>query len=195
MMNNLLIPSRSWVVDITEKGNKLKEKCVDVQLPMVEADKSTADRLKLYIDTACDPVEGPKLGLQPGVGIAAPQIRINKRMFYIKYPLPVKNGKRRYKEYLFVNPILKPIGDKTSYLYGGEGCLSIKDRVAGIVPRHFKINIKAYDYLQDKIISMDCSGYLAIVLQHEFDHLNGVLYPERINKKDIWHTEKEWKEI
>ena len=71
---------------------------------------------------------------------------------------------------------------KKCALRGGEGCLSVDKDHPGYVYRYFKITMRAYDVFQDKVIDINAKGYDAIVLQHEYDHLDGVLFYDRINK-------------
>ena len=66
----------------------------------------------------------------------------------------------------------------------GEGCLSVDDNHPGYVYRTAKIIVKAFDAKQMKDVFVTARGYEAIVLQHELDHLDGVLYYDHINKKD-----------
>ena len=67
-------------------------------------------------------------------------------------------------------------------LEAGEGCLSVDEDHEGYVHRNYKIKMKAYNALTDKDIVITAMGYDAIVLQHEYDHLNGMLYYDRIDK-------------
>jgi peptide deformylase len=70
------------------------------------------------------------------------------------------------------------------YLQSGEGCLSVDNDHKGYVYRPYKIRVKAYDFLTNKEIEIIARGYDAIVLQHEIDHLSGVLYYDHIDKKN-----------
>ena len=69
-------------------------------------------------------------------------------------------------------------------LDAGEGCLSVKKDVPGYVYRHYKITVKAYDVIENREITIKARGLLSIILQHEIDHLNGLLYTDHINKDD-----------
>ena len=73
---------------------------------------------------------------------------------------------------------------KKCALEAGEGCLAVDEDPKGLVHRHYRIVMKAYDALQDKDITITAKGYDAIVLQHEYDHLEGMFYYDRIDKKD-----------
>ena len=71
---------------------------------------------------------------------------------------------------------------KKCALEAGEGCLSVDDPHPGLVHRSYKIKMEAYDALQDENIVIVARGFEAIVLQHEFDHLNGMFYYDHIDK-------------
>ena len=75
-------------------------------------------------------------------------------------------------------------------LASGEGCLSVEDEHQGLVPRHARITVKAYDILKQEVVEFRANGYLAVVLQHEIDHLNGILFYDRINREDPWKLEE-----
>ncbi|MFA7116369.1 MAG: peptide deformylase [Bacteroidales bacterium] len=120
-----------------------------------------------------------------GVGLAAPQAGISERLFVIdgsdmKSVYPYLNGFKR----VMINPeILEESKETVSF---GEGCLSVPN-IYGDVIRPAKIKIKYFDEnLEEEIEELD--GYKARMVQHEFDHLNGVLFVDRfpqIRKKMI----------
>jgi peptide deformylase len=82
-----------------------------------------------------------------------------------------------------------------SYLQEGEACLSVKKKVQGIVPRRTKIKVHAYDMLNEKEIELIAENFLAINLQHEIDHLNGILYYDHINKENPFYIHPDWEKI
>ena len=71
---------------------------------------------------------------------------------------------------------------RLTYLENGEGCLSVDKPHKGYVYRHQKITVRAYNLLKDKEEDIVLTNFLAIVAQHEIDHLKGILYYDRINK-------------
>jgi peptide deformylase len=99
-----------------------------------------------------------------GVGLAAPQIGESLRICVVDKPLTV-----------LVNPILAPIGDVTDVSY--EGCLSVPG-MRGEVRRPQTVRVQALDR-HGKAIDAVWVKFRAIVVQHEVDHLDGILYPER----------------
>lgn len=120
-----------------------------------------------------------------GVGLAAPQIGVGLRVVIFGVPAPVSEqmgGNVRYPdagdvpETVLINPVITPLGDALDE--GWEGCLSLPG-LRGLVPRHTHIRYQGCDEY-GSLIDRTVSGFHARVVQHECDHLDGVLYPMRI---------------
>ena len=77
---------------------------------------------------------------------------------------------------MLINPMIEPLGDERTY--GWEGCLSVPG-LRGVVPRHLRIRYRG-QRLDGGIIEREAAGFHARVVQHECDHLDGILYPQRI---------------
>ena len=131
-----------------------------------------------------------------GVGIAAPQIGVSKSIFVADFTF-FEDEDNFYKDELinikqvFINPkIIKESGNDFSY---SEGCLSIPN-VSEEVIRKERIKI---NFLNEKFEpkQMNCSGIIARVIQHEFDHLQGILFTERLSKEKKAMLESELKDI
>lgn len=121
----------------------------------------------------------------PGVGLAAPQIGKSIRLITVRVPADEEDGTEE-ANYTLLNPeIVKSLGEQV----GAEGCLSIPG-IAGNVKRAQAVTVKAMD-LDNKPIRIKADGYLAVILQHEIDHLDGVLFTDLIDdpKEDLWMTE------
>ena len=167
---------------VTTPNKVLRQKAEEIIFPLSKEMELTADRMMAHIHKS----QEPNSKLRGGVGIAAPQIGLSKRMFYINIPqTDVDDG----FELFLMNPVL--IGESPTYsaLEGGEGCLSVGEdekHMDGLVHRRFKVIMKGYSYLDKKEITVTKTGYPAIVMQHEFDHLEGKLFFDRINRKDKW---------
>ena len=162
---------------VTDK-NKLKNKCKEVELPLDEETRTTLLKMINYLKLSQDDEIAQKYDIRPGVGLAANQIGLDKRMLAIY----IENDDGSETKYGLVNPVITSYSVQECYLGNGEGCLSVKKYVPGYVYRHYKVTVKAYDVLEDKEITIKARGFLAIVLQHEIDHLNGLLYTDHINK-------------
>lgn len=124
-----------------------------------------------------------------GVGLAAPQVGISLRMFVVDieapedeegHPLPLSSpGEIQLLPQMpmaFINPEITPIGTEMSEM--DEGCLSVPKLYAP-VKRPEKIMLKA-TLLNGKEICMECGGFLARALQHEYDHLDGIVFVKRL---------------
>jgi peptide deformylase len=112
-----------------------------------------------------------------GVGLAAPQIGVNLQLVIfgfrnnIRYP-----DAPAVPETILINPVLTPLSDEMED--GWEGCLSVPG-LRGVVPRWTRLHYEGVDQF-GKVISRDVDGFHARVVQHECDHLAGILYPMRI---------------
>ena len=112
-----------------------------------------------------------------GAGLAAPQIGINAQLVIFGFkqnagypeapPVP---------ETVLINPVITPLSDEIEENW--EGCLSVPG-MRGVVPRFLKIHYEGFDQFGNKI-RRDADGFHARVVQHECDHLIGVLYPMRV---------------
>lgn len=110
-----------------------------------------------------------------GVGLAAPQVGLSIRLLVAEY-IPDKESKEKGFKIALCNPEIVKASD--DMLDGPEGCLSIPGWVAE-VPRHAHVTVKGQN-LEGKEIRIKAQDYYARVLQHEVDHLNGVLFTDRI---------------
>jgi peptide deformylase len=108
--------------------------------------------------------------LEDGIGLAAPQVNVHKRVIVID------TGKDGVKA--FINPrILKK---SIRSVESEEGCLSVPG-VWGIVKRRRCVKVEAYDLAGKKMI-ISAEGLMAIVFQHEIDHLNGILFIDKVTR-------------
>ena len=154
----------------------MRKKSLPVELPLSSKDKETLDAMLDYLKRSQDEEYAKKHNIQAGVGMAAIQVGILKRMFDIYYPV-----QDEIVQYQLVNPQIIETSVKKCALEAGEGCLSVPDHHEGLVHRYYKIKMRAYDALRDEDIIISAMGYDAIVLQHEYDHLEGKFYYDRIN--------------
>lgn len=174
--------------DIVREGAQvLRDKAVEVNMPVDEETKNELKLMMEYLHNSVDEALADKYKLRAGVGLAAPQVGISKRMFVIS----ITDGEKVVFEACFINPKIISYSDECAYLAGGEGCLSVDRKVKGYVyrPRRTKVQCLMYDIekdtVEEKVIVL--KDYLSIVFNHEFDHLNGILFVDRINKKDPFY--------
>ena len=127
-----------------------------------------------------------------GVGIAAPQVDDkmwqSKRVFIV-WSRPGKRYKKvpEMEPLVIINP--KIISSSKKILKDWEGCLSIPG-IRGLVPRYASVEVEFLDIFGEKVFAK-FSGFLARIFQHEFDHLNGVVFIDRADLKNIM-TESEF---
>ncbi|MFA6861650.1 MAG: peptide deformylase [Bacilli bacterium] len=168
----------------TDKDPVLREKAQDVVFPLDAETKKTGLEMVDYLKQSQDDDFAKANHIRSGVGLAAPQIGISKRFYAIYF----EDGDKKY-EYCLVNPRIISSSVKKAYLVSGEGCLSVPVDVKGYVYRYFRVTIKAFDIVSNKEVTLRLQGYPAMVFQHEYDHLDGILYYDRIDKKDPFHVD------
>jgi len=120
-----------------------------------------------------------------GLGLAAPQVHVSQRIVIFQVPesgAAMENGgeaasdDRAVPMTVLLNPVIEPLDEEKNVAF--EGCLSIPD-MTGAVPRYNKIRYRAVTP-DGGAIDRTASGFHARVVQHECDHLDGILYPQRI---------------
>lgn len=126
-----------------------------------------------------------------GIGIAAPQIAVAKRV--VVFGLGERDdGVRcgevtRIEPTVLVNPVIEPLAETMAE--GWEACLSVPG-MRGMVPRHTRIRYAGFDAFGNRI-EREVEGFHARVVQHECDHLDGVLYPSRIRDMSTFGFDEE----
>jgi len=122
-----------------------------------------------------------------GAGLAAPQVHEELRLFVAQVVRDhedeeneADNETRKPEILALINPEFKPASRHVEEDW--EGCLSIPD-LRGVVPRYRDISVKAYDRT-GRQIELQASGFMARVIQHEVDHLDGVLFLDRMKSLD-----------
>jgi peptide deformylase len=123
---------------------------------------------------------------EQGVGLAAPQVADGLRLF--TYWVPESEEEPEIAPTVLVNPELRAIGDEVEE--GWEGCLSIPG-LRGLVPRFRRIKVKART-VDGHPISLTADGFHARVIQHENDHLDGVVFLDRMASTQSLAFEPEW---
>lgn len=174
---------------ISDQDPRIRSKSEKVDLPLSEENKELLEAMLTYVRDSQDDEKAEAENLQPAVGIAAIQLGIPKQMIAVVVPDPDHEGKNI--EFALVNPKIISESVQNSYLENGEGCLSVPDMHEGHAFRHARIKVRAYDLLRDEKVIISAKGFLAICLQHEIDHLSGILYYDRIDPNDPWKEDME----
>lgn len=163
--------------DIVREGHPaLRQIAEEVELPLSEENRKLAEDMLTYLKNSQDEETAEKYGLRPGIGLAAPQVNVSKRMFALH--LPDDDGEML--SFVAINPKIISHSVEKTYLSGGEGCLSVDREVPGYVPRYKRITVK-FHTVDGNELKLRLKGLPAVAFQHELDHLNGVLFYDHIN--------------
>jgi peptide deformylase len=127
-----------------------------------------------------------------GVGIAAPQIGCNLRVIMFGFEHNARYPNEKPVPFtVLINPIITVLDEEM--VDGWEGCLSVPG-LRGFIPRYNKISYAGFDINRNQI-SRTVDGFHARILQHECDHLDGVLFPHRLKSMKYFGFEDELKDI
>ena len=124
-----------------------------------------------------------------GIGLAAPQVHISKQIIIFRVPETedLESNEKEIKITALINPSIIKLTDEVEDQW--EGCLSIPGML-GLVRRCSKIRYKGYD-INGNIIDQEAEGIHARVVQHEYDHLLGIMYTERLSHKKAFGFSEE----
>lgn len=179
--------------DITildEKNKLLHQKSKDVVFPMDKKEKDILEDMLTYLEMSQIDKYSEKYNLRPGMGLAFVQVGVPKRAFVICN----ENDDGEFDKYIIINPEIISMSEEMIYVGEGEGCLSVNREVEGIVPRHARITIKAFDE-DGKEFTLRVREDLAVAFQHEIDHLNGIMFTDHINPKCPYKDADKMREI
>ncbi|MFZ4762031.1 MAG: peptide deformylase [Alphaproteobacteria bacterium] len=140
------------------------------QLAQTVADPTASD-----IKILADAMVGTMMAAN-GVGLAAPQVGVSARLFVYWVPKERGNISQDVAPTIIINPEIVPLSQEQEHDW--EGCLSIPN-LQGLVPRYRHIGWQGYG-LDGKIMAGEAKDFQARVMQHELDHLDGVVYLDRM---------------
>ncbi|EHJ52822.1 peptide deformylase [Streptococcus macacae] len=181
--------------DIIREGNPtLRAVAQDVSFPLSDENILLGEKMLQFLKNSQDPDIAEKMGLRGGVGLAAPQLDISKRIIAVLVPNPEdKEGnppKEAYAlEEVMYNPRIIAHSVQDAALADGEGCLSVDRTVEGYVIRHSRVTVEYINKAGEKK-KIKLKGYNAIVVQHEIDHINGIMFYDRINEKNPFEVKE-----
>ncbi len=164
---------------IDEKNKILRKKSLEVSFPMSDEDKENIRLMVEYLTNSQIDELASKYSLRPGMGMSAVQIGVLKRYITIVH----EKDEGKFDTYVVVNPKIVSESKEKIYVEDGEGCLSINRETIGIVPRSARVTVEGFD-VDGNPISIRAREELAIVFQHEIDHLDGILFIDRIDPKN-----------
>jgi len=168
--------------DIVRDGHPaLRKKSQQVQIPPTKEEKDILNKMLEFLKNSQDEAIKEKYQLRSGVGLAAPQIGINKQLLVVYFYYEDK-----LYSYQLINPKIISHSVEQAFLANGEGCLSVDEQIDGYVVRHARVTVKAFNPEGDQV-KLRFKGYPAIVIQHEIDHLNGIMFYDYIDKQNPFH--------
>ena len=175
---------------LDEIDKRLRETSKEVVFPLSMEDKQNIQDMITYLKMSQIEEYANKYDLRAGMGLAYVQIGIPKRIFVIVEELEDES----FKDYIIINPEIISHSEEMIYVGEGEGCLSINREVEGIVPRYARITVEAQD-LEGNTFRIRVREDIAIAFQHEIDHLNGILFVDRIDPKNPFKNAEKYREI
>ena len=160
-----------------KKSKILRQKSKEVAFPLNEEDKELINNMIMYLRISQDEEYAKKNDIRAGMGLSAVQLGILKRYFVISY----KNDDGTFLEYKVVNPKIVSHSEEEIY-------------VEGIVPRYARVTIEYYDVDGNKK-EVRVREEIAVAFQHEIDHLNGIIFTDKIDKKDPYKNKDNMRSI
>ncbi len=171
---------------LDEKDKHLRIVSKDATFPISIEEKKLVDNIIKHLTYSQIEKYSEKYKLRPGMGLAFPQVGINKRIIVIVNEY--EDGK--FENYVVVNPVIVSNSSEMIAAEAGEGCLSVNREVEGHVLRYARVTVEGYD-LDGNKLKIRAREDLSIAFQHEIDHLNGILFFDRIDKNKKFYSEKE----
>lgn len=178
------------IVIVDESNKVLRQKSKDVTFPLDKETKQLIEDALVYLEMSQIEEYSKKYDLRPGMGLSFVQIGILKRIFVVSEEY--EEGK--FNRYVIINPRVKSKSEELIFVGEGEGCLSINREVEGIVPRHARITLEAYDE-DGNMFDIRVREDMAVAFQHELDHLDGILFIDHIDKKNPYKNKDLMREI
>jgi len=175
---------------LDEKDKRLRLISKEVTFPLSFEDQQMIQDMLTYLKMSQIEEERVKYDLRAGMGLSAVQLGVLKRIFVIVDEY--EEGK--FKNYIVINPTIKSVSEEMIYVSEGEGCLSINRETEGIVPRHARMTIDAFD-MAGQPFTIRVREEISIAFQHEIDHLNGILFIDHIDPKNPFKDAEKMREI
>ncbi len=178
------------IIILDEKNKILRTKSSEVTFPLSDSDKKLISDSLDYLEMSQIDEYREKYDLRAGMGLSFIQLGIPKRIFVASEEI----DENKFERYVIINPVIKSKSEELIYVGEGEGCLSVNRDVEGIVPRHARVTIEAYDE-NGELFDIRVREDMAVLFQHELDHLEGILFTDRINRKNPYKNQHLMREI
>ena len=178
-------------IKILDESNKvIHQKSSNVTFPLKEETKKLINDALDYLEMSQIEEYSEKYDLRPGMGLSFVQLGLLERIFVVSEDL----GDNKFNRYVVINPKEDSQSAEMIYVGEGEGCLSVNRDVEGIVPRHARITVDAFDE-NGKEFTIRVREDMAVAFQHELDHLDGILFVDKIDKKNPYKNSDIMREI
>ena len=165
---------------LDEKDKRLRLVSDEVVFPLTDKDKKAIHDMIEYLHDSQIEEIAEERNLRPGMGMAAIQLGIKKRYFVIVYETTEEDDtEQKFDTYIVVNPKIISHSEELICAEMGEGCLSVNRETEGFVKRYARVKVEAYDIDGNKYV-VRAREELAIAFQHEIDHLNGILFVDKL---------------
>lgn len=175
---------------LDEKSKTLRMISQPVVFPLSNNDIQLIKDIEVFLKMSQIEESREKYKLRAGMGLAFIQLGLPKQIFVIVN----EEEENEFKNYIVINPKIKSISEEQVFVGEGEGCLSVNRPTIGIVPRRARMNVDAYD-INGNPYTIRVREELAIAFQHEIDHLNGILFIDKIDPKNPFKDREKMREI
>ena len=186
--------------DIIREGNPtLRAEAASLGDKPTAEEIALGDKMMEFLHNSQDEVIAEKMHLRGGVGLAAPQLDVSKRIIAVLVPNDPEideegneiEPEEPFKlEKVMFNPRVVSESVEEAAIATGEGCLSVDREVPGYVIRKARVTVQYMDKEGNKK-KLRLKGFPAMVVQHEIDHTNGIMFYDRINKENPWYLPKD----
>lgn len=175
---------------LDESDKRLHQVSEEVTFPLDEKTKQTIYDALDYLEMSQNEELAEKYDLRAGMGLSFCQIGIMKRIFVVSEDF----GDGTFGRYIVINPKVISHSEELIYVGEGEGCLSVNRPTTGIVPRYARMKLRAYDEHGDEY-EIRVREEIAIAFQHELDHLDGIIFTDKIDNKNPFKDKEKMREI
>ncbi|HHU54886.1 MAG TPA: peptide deformylase [Mollicutes bacterium] len=171
---------------LDESDKRLRVKSEKVTFPLSTEYKKLIKQIIKHLKYSQIEETQKKYNLRPGMGLAFVQLGIHKQIIVIVEEVE----ENVFENYVVINPEIVSHSVEKIAAEAGEGCLSVNREIDGHVTRYARVTIKGFDENGNEL-KIRAREELAIAFQHEIDHLNGILFYDRIDKNKPFLTDEE----
>ena len=175
---------------LDEKNPILHKVSKEVTFPLDKDTKKLIDDTLTYLEMSQDEELAKKYNIRAGMGMSFVQLGRLERIFVVSEEL--EDGS--FERHIVINPTIISHSDELIYVSEGEGCLSVNREVEGIVPRYARCTFRAYD-IDGNEFTIRVREDISVAYQHELDHLNGILFVDKIDPKNPYKNKDRMREI